>query len=242
MFRIVEDMFADKPELHEIAVFCLTETIISKLEEYFYQGYEEEPNETLYRKVDGEALLSLLPFNMATEIENLGIDVKDFLAKKVAQMMIELKSSEEITFDLFNEYLLSAMIEDEQLLGGWTIVPSVQQKVPRLRELLFEEVKENLVYMYDEEELSEIDEEQILEEVEEGITLLTDFTTFADEGENWTGFVFWDYDYKFLERWGLVHVLQEMSSGVLKGMGYTPSAVDSIFSEVGEDASFLSNR
>lgn len=228
MFRLAEGPFVEDKELKDLATFCLTKTIEHQLANYFEAGWKNEPAETLYQKVKTRRIVTLVPPHVYLELWELGVDPATFLKKKVAQMMLQLQSEEEITFDLFNEYLLAKMIEKRSSRGLSGIAPTVQTRLATLKEKVHSYVDETM-----REELEEWGGDIELYE-EEIVMFLTQFSSLLDQGEEKTeGYVFWDYDYTFIEEWGLKNVLSQCLYNPLI-LNYGDNYDQIIFGSVGE--------
>jgi hypothetical protein len=226
MFRLVGDAFKEDHELHTIAVYCLTETIKSHLGNYFEEGYENEDELTLYKKVKVDELYKLLPAKFIQDMIDVGVNVSLFIPKKIAQFMLLLKKQEEETPDLFLEYVLDKMI-DEQLKNRFCFIPSVVgDKKPELKKLLRTYAKDYLC-------IDDVKERN--KYVKNHTMLLTEFIHLLGiEHPDDDSLAFWDWDFAFFDDWGFENVLIQSANGVLEPRGYGLEYTKKIFTYVGE--------
>lgn len=260
MFRLANGKFVENKELKKVATECLTETIKIYLENYFHVGYEKEDENTLYTKVDYPTLVDLIPYKLLCEMEESNIDEELFLRKKTAEFMNILNSKEEITPDIFIEYLLYRMIITES--NEWFEESEKLKKLkPVLRRLLEENSKcyAEEVYLCDYEEdengnyidqdgefVSKEKYNKILKAyqkqyVEKNMTNLTDLPNMSIDDDS---FVFWDWDFSFFDEWGFEPILKKMSKGIIADMaGYGEEYIKDVFKSSGMDTpKFLENN
>lgn len=229
MYRLVGNAFEEDKELQNLAVLCLTETVKAHLEHYFEEGYEDESVDTLYTKVNLKKVKNLLPIDMVVDMELIGVNPESFVPKKIGQFMALLKDNEEHTPDLFLEYILYQMIE-EQSKKGFDIIPlSVVTHKPELKKLINNYVKEYMDYENTKERNRM---------VKEYIMRLTDFKSLLGDDElNLESLVYWDWDFKYFDGWGFTEVMKQSAGGLVLdyGLEYTKT----IFTSVGEDLPFF---
>lgn len=227
MFRLVDNAFQSAPELHTLAVYCLTETIKSHVAHYFVEGYGTECEQPLYTKVNPTKALSLFPADMLDGMVNLAVDVPSFIPKKIAQLMLLLNNQDEITPDLFLEYILYRMI--------------VAQRNKRFDFMPKEVIdnKEQLVKLlrtYAKTELDIIDTKERNAWVKNNTVLLTGFTGLLGDDDS---LAFWDLDCTFFDDWGFEQTLSSSAFGILKLRGYGLEYTRSIFTDVGQDVPYI---
>ena len=221
MFRLANGAFGEEKELQELATFVVTETIRAYLLDYFMPESESVEENELYRFVDVQKVKRILPDVFLDEMNELEVDTNLFLKKKVAQMMNELNSKEEITFDVFNEYLLAKMIEYACLNDIEYCVDKVEEVVDTLEIQLSDYVER-----YCEVE----DWEEPIELVSSMLEGLTDFHSFLIGDEE--NFIFWDTDYALFDDWGLSGFLWACEVGIMDLMGYSSEDIKNIFLSV----------
>lgn len=255
MFRIANDRFIHDEKLNFVASKCLSETIKANLEYYFVPGYEKEKDDELYKKVDIEKVLSILPEKLLNEMEVAGVHKEFFLRKKMAEFMILLNSEKYETPDVFNEYLLYRILRASQLLeiDEYEEPEFVLENIDLLRELLDDEgleFAESVIEFYECEDGSGNYENEYGELITQGrynemlqdiknehieciIDYLTDFTASSVDDDS---LIFWDWDFSFIDKWGFASVLSKMSCtsyGVFADYG--KDYVKGIFSNVNID-------
>lgn len=225
MYRLVDDAFSEDKELHDLAVFCLTETIKSHLETYFKPNYEL--GDMLHTYVNLESALALLPKDMLDDMASIGVIPEVFICKKLAQLMTILHGSEEVTPDIFIELLLFAMIQHQQALGWEIREASVQEQIPTLKKKLRTYAKETL-------DISDTKERN--DYIKRTVAFLTEFTElFGWPGTEDESLTFWDWDFSFFTDWGFAKTIREAYNGVLLSRGYGEDYTKDIFLSVGED-------
>ncbi len=229
MFRIVNDAFQDSEELHSLAAYCLTETIKRELESYFEDGYKKATDELLYKEVKMPYVIQLFPTEFLKEMEIVGVNVDVFIPKKFSQFMKILAIHEEVTPDIFIEYILSRMIYKYTKENRFEIIPEdVSCKIDDLKKLLRTYAKDTL-------QINDIKERNLY--VKENTLVLTRFSYLPGvEGYDDTSLAFWDWDFSFFDDWGFIKTLEQLSFGVLNqsrgeyGLDYSRN----IFLSVGE--------
>lgn len=226
MFRLANDLFKEEKELYELATSIVTETIVDHLAFYFEEGWESASHNQLYQKVNQGKVKNLIPRKLSLEIERLGINQEQFVAKKVAQMMSQLKAEEGHTFDVFNEYLLAQMIETQRNQGWDYTLGYVKELLPELRKSIREYAK------------SYLDFEDVKERnrfVRQSINSLTKFHTFLDMDDYLeANCVFWDADYTYIDDWGLDGFVWACLRGIMDCRGYGIEYIRDVFHSVGE--------
>ena len=246
MFRIANGKFTGNEKLHKLATECLTKTIKYSLEDYFFMGYDKENPDTLYKKVDVDEVIYLLPEKLLNEMIASGIDMHLFLQKKVAEFMNILNSEEEITPDVFIEYLLYRMIitsDDMFYYIPDEIEAYKEQLMPLLDEYASDYVdgcvicyeSDNGEIIYEDalgKEIAKEEYENTLKEekeelINQTITNLTDLPNMSLEDDS---LVFWDWDFSFFDDWGFENALKQMHSGPISIMaGYGEEYINNIF-------------
>lgn len=226
MFRLAQRPFEESQEMKEIATYCVTKTIEHQLKNYFEAGWQKEPAETLYKKVKLKRVYELIPTELYLEMEGMDLNADVFLAKKVAQMMLELRSEEEITFDLFNEYLLAKMIASRRARGLSGLAPQVKKRLEELKQVVHDYTEK---YMVEELELNE-EEQEIYEN--EVVKSVTQFSFFGSEGELAGDCIFWDYDFALFDECGLKKALGFFAEPT--AFYYGADYIGNIFHSVGE--------
>ena len=252
MFRLANRKFRENKELEKLATECLTKTIKSHLESYFFVGYENEKEDTLYKMVDLEEAIYLLPDELWDEMEESEIDECLFLKKKIAEFMNILNSKESITPDIFIEYLLYRMIvtTDE-----WFY--EIPEEVQKYKSLLLEPLDEyalDYAYSYVDcyeledgtvkyqnsfgEDITKEEYEEILKDskeeyIEKVINNLTNIPAMSMDEDS---LVFWDWDFKFFDNWGFEATLKNISSGPIALMtGYGEEYVKNMLDGTGAE-------
>lgn len=127
MFRLSEDQFRDDLFLNKIITAYVTKILKNCIEEYFYESYKTENDEKpVHLHIKSEQLTSIIPAKLFKEIENLiSEDAEVFIAKKISQILIDLHQDEEITPDIFNEYLIYIILENsthQEVLSNHEII------------------------------------------------------------------------------------------------------------------------
>jgi hypothetical protein len=228
MFRLGDDAFKENNELHTMAVYCLTETIKVHLKIYFEEGYENEHEQDMYRKVKLAEVYKLFPDQLVKNMINMGVNTSLFLPKKIAQFMLLLKNQEEETPDLFIEYVLYRMILEHSKWGVDFTTTEVFDKKLQLKKLLRTYAKEEL-------DLDDVKERNKF--VKEHSILLTKFTHMLGSKESdYDSLAFWDYDFLFFDEWGFENAIKESAHGMFgQQRGYGLEYTESIFTDVGEE-------
>ena len=227
MFRLAREPFKENQELRELATYCMTKTIEHQLKNYFEAGWQNEPAETLYTKVKKHRIYRLVPDELIEELEEANLDAYTFLAKKIAQMMLELRSEEEITFDILNEYLLAKMILMRRSRGLSGLAPEVKRNLDRLKRLVHDYVSEYLAEDFE----FEPGEQEVYEE--EMVASLTQFSAFFSNGRaEESEFIFWDYDFALFDECGLWRALAFFTEP--SAFCYGEDYIKDIFYSVGE--------
>lgn len=232
MFRLANLPFEDVPELEKLATFCITETIKKNLEDYFERDYNKCSCGDLFSKVKIEKAREIFPEKILDEIESLGINSNLFIAKKVAQFMNILTDDDEITPDIFVEYILYKMIKFYRYQYNFDfVVATVSEYIPILKKMIREYAKEYL-------ELTVVKERNRY--VKDSVNALSLFSYLLSNDES--DFTFWDFDFTFFDDWGFKNTLYQAAYGYFGQVGgYNINYVSSIFTSINEPVpSFLS--
>lgn len=228
MFRLVDGGFGSE-KLNQLAIFCLTETIKSHLDEYFEDGYENTPQELLYKKVKLAEAYKIYPEKIIKEMKSQGVNIDEFIPKKLAQFMILLNQEEEETPDLFLEYTLYRMMQRQSERGYDMFAPSVHPLLPELKKLLRAYAKEHLN-----------DDEGWYDDIKDRnryarntAKVLTEFT-FLLGADGWgdDSLAFWDWDFTFFDDIGFAAAFALYERPEL---GYGVDAMEEIFTGVGQN-------
>ena len=115
MFRLVDNNFEENKDLKDLAVFCLTETIKNYVSRYFLENQDTENIAISSENVDIEKCLELFEDKTLESMKKINVNPKVFIPKKIVQFMDILNSKEEITPDIFIEYILYKMIKNKVL-------------------------------------------------------------------------------------------------------------------------------
>lgn len=250
MFRLAKSVVGnDDKKLEKIATECVTESIKNSLKCFFNEGYENASKEELYRYANFQEISNIIPYNLYLEIEDSGIDAKLFLRKKMAQFMNILNDEEEITPDIFIEYLLYRLKNVADIYHTADTRETKNRKAV-LRRLLkkhaFDYVEEYKLYGYERidddcylddegnqislDEYNRLSEKYQKEFVRDTIKNLNNLHEMSIDDDS---FLFFDWDFSFFDDWGFERTLMEFAHGMAGIMsGYTKEYIKNIFLSV----------
>lgn len=167
MFRLVDNAFEDNEKLHNLAVYCVTESIKANLKNYLDNEKE---------------LMGLFSESFINELKEEGIEPNIFINKKAKQLLKLLEDSEEHTPDIFIEYIIYKMMSDKEFDNSDIVSNELEEKIVELK---------NLLTIYQKEE-ELIEDDEYLEEFFDNPTIVSTNLVFWD----WDFAYFDDWGFK----------------------------------------------
>ena len=210
LLKLANDEFDCDKQTKEWVTKCVTNTIRNHIVK-FLKNYDE--NKKLSNiEVDFEKILPIFDERIISEIENIGINFNNFLCVKINHLVDILESEDELSPDLFVEYILYKMIRNSECNS-------------KCEDILIKPLTD-LLYSYG----NSFKKVNNLESyVKENTMLSTNFNYLLGvQFPNYNSNVFKNYKFKVFDDFGFI-----MSISLIKDMhDYGFDEVDKIFSGV----------